>query len=158
MDKKQLQLLQLLPLLGIDLNPMSQMSSLVKLINESEGPEIQQQQFDRKMQFDEGRAVAEDRYKGGMLDMYGQDRIMKEKHAEVGPLYAMLQTLLQGQVHQMGFDATPGISRLTDMLGLPQGMFGGGQGQDPRFGQPGNNQDISDDKYRASVQARGYGQ
>jgi hypothetical protein len=156
MDKEKLMLLQLLPQLGINLDPVAQSTSLVNLINESEKPQIQQGQFDRQMGMQEQQMANDQQYKQGMMQMYQQNADQDVLRNKQNPLLMLLQQVLGQQ--EAGFNNNVGaLPRLIEMLGLPEGLLGPGQvPQDPRFGQPGNEQGISDEAYQEALRKRGW--
>ena len=163
MDKDQIQKMQMLKLLGIDLNPMSQASGLVNLINASEAPGIQQSQFDRKMGQDEQQFganqdfrnmafQADQGYKDRALDVQGQETEMRNRYYEMGPMFDLLQPgmALSGQ----GMLPNPHpFMRLAELLGLPSGLFGAGPSEVDRSGDI---KDIPDDAVKKAREARGF--
>lgn len=162
MDKKKLQMLQLMQAMGVDLNPINQMSSLVKLINESEGPQNQQQQFERKMTLDEQNSLqdrefreksfgADQDYRGNVLDMRREENESMNQYRQQAPWYGLIGTGLglQHDLNVRGFNPDP-FAALVEMLGLP-GFFGAA----PQGPQGYKNPDISDEDYNAAMAKNG---
>lgn len=140
-----MQSLELMKMLGIDLNPLSQLAQLVQLMNMSEAPGIQQDQFEQEMGMKEQQLgmqqqeLQNNQEWRGMQNMLGQQELdQRQRQYSQAPLFGLMQQGLSGGPGGEPIDKVD-VLGLAQMLGI--GSLLGGQKQqrvgvlnDPRIG------------------------